>query len=139
MLFVCHSGMLIFYLNAISVFPWFITFQTLPIHGLYALDLLIWCAIFFCHYNLKKEELLFPEKVAKSRSRFTLGWCTNFLPNRPPYYSGKNYVYFSHWLFYPIIYCIFDRFYVFWLNMGMIAEGFFIIILNKKNRRIPCF
>ena len=73
---LCHSGMLIFfvwfiYLKTISMFPWFIIFQTSPVHCLYALDLLIWCAIFFCHYNLKKEELLFSKKVAESRSCFT--------------------------------------------------------------------
>ena len=48
-----------FYLKMISMFPWWIIFQTSPGHCLYALDHLIWCAIFFFYYNLKKERTPF--------------------------------------------------------------------------------
>ena len=40
-------------LKTISMFLWFIIFQTSPVHCLLALDHLICCAIFFCQYNLK--------------------------------------------------------------------------------------
>ena len=59
------------------MFPWFIIFQTSPVHCLYALDLLIWCAIFFCHYNLKKKNSFFLKIVSERRSCFTYRGVSN--------------------------------------------------------------
>ena len=100
-----------FYLKTIFAFQWLITFQTSPIHCLYALDLRARCAIFFDHYNLEKKKNSFFLSIYKSFFFYIdegiLAVCLildlkglKLVPPPPHSYNLVNITIFSYYIFY---------------------------------------